>query len=80
MIREMEDKHQWEFIFMGANQDAIHQAGMLGIGASRSLTFQANQQSSKEIFHDLDDALKLHLRGEKIEFSELHRKKHQKKK
>ena len=50
MIKKQTDDYSWEFVFLGANQDAI-QAGMsLGIQAGNSLTFGHNAQGVKCAF------------------------------
>jgi len=41
MIIEKKEKG-WEFVFLGANQDAIKEAQKIGIGADSSLTFSTN--------------------------------------
>lgn len=42
MIREQRDKYSWQFIFLGANQDAIATAAQLGVAAGQAMTFAAN--------------------------------------
>lgn len=44
MIRHEQDKYGWEFLFLGANMDAVSEAGSLGISADRSVTFQNDSQ------------------------------------
>ncbi len=44
MIRHEQDKYGWEFLFLGANMDAVAEAGSLGISADRSVTFQNDSQ------------------------------------
>lgn len=39
MIRRQEEKYGWEFIFLGANIDAVEAAGRIGIRASRAARF-----------------------------------------
>ena len=41
-IEHQKRKYGWEFIFMGANMDAISEAGRLGINADRAMNFQAD--------------------------------------
>lgn len=41
LIREQTDKYSWEFIFLGANQDAIMSAREMGIGAGNALNTKA---------------------------------------
>lgn len=39
LLREMKDKHGWEFLFLGANMDAVKEAARIGISANRSVTY-----------------------------------------
>jgi hypothetical protein len=54
-IRKMETKHNWEFVFLGANQDAIEEASFMGISRSRAMTFKANGKGVKMMFHALSE-------------------------
>jgi len=45
----------WEFVFLGANQDAIAEAGRLGIHADSSLTFSTSE--TKVAFESLGSAI-----------------------
>jgi len=47
----------WEFIFLGANQDAIQEASKLGIGADASLTFSTHEGCTNSAFNCLSDAI-----------------------
>lgn len=46
-IKDHTDKSGWAFIFMGTNQDAIQEAGKLGIGASNTLTYSNSGKGAK---------------------------------
>jgi len=39
LIESQQKELKWEFIFLGANMDAVSEAGKLGISADRSATF-----------------------------------------
>ena len=41
-ISNLEKKHNWQFVFLGANQDAIAEASFMGIPKSRAMTFSAD--------------------------------------
>lgn len=41
-IRHQRDVYKWEFLFLGANQDAIATAAQLHIGAANAATYQAD--------------------------------------
>ena len=48
MIRKREEKDQWNFVFIGANQDAIHEAHSFGISGDKALTFSADSNGIKD--------------------------------
>jgi len=56
-IREMIDhqtgKYNWEFVFVGANQDAILSGNKLGIDSSRSLCYIANCIGTRRLYDSL---------------------------
>ena len=50
MIKHQREKYAWEFIFLGANQDAIHAGSVIGIPASNAATFVAEPGGASEAF------------------------------
>lgn len=42
MIKHQTDMYNWNFIFLGANQDAINAANQIGIKSGNAMTFCAN--------------------------------------
>ena len=44
MIEKEKETYGWEFLFLGANIDAVAEAGRMGIHADRSVTFQNDSQ------------------------------------
>ena len=44
MVEHEKKRYGWEFLFLGANMDAVAEAGSFGIGADRSVTFQNDSQ------------------------------------
>ncbi len=44
MIKHEKEKYGWEFLFLGANIDAVATAGHIGIGADRAVTFRNDSQ------------------------------------
>lgn len=42
MIERQKEKYNWEFIFLGANIDAVDEAARFGISASRAATYEAD--------------------------------------
>ncbi len=54
MIRKRTKKDGWEFLFLGANQDAIATAAKINIGAHNAATFEASDSgvySSQRAFN-----------------------------
>lgn len=52
-ISKMEKKHGWDFIFLGANQDAIAEAGRLGVKPQKAMNFAPDSMGTQAIFEDL---------------------------
>ena len=57
MIEHQKEKHCWEFLFLGANMDAISVAGRFGISASRAATFRNDRKGTKVNYKVMDDAV-----------------------
>lgn len=43
MINHQRDVYKWEFVFLGANQDAIAEASKYGIGHAHAITYQSTR-------------------------------------
>jgi Mg-chelatase subunit ChlD len=56
MIKERTDQG-WAFLFLAANQDAIVEGGLIGIGAAQSLNFMATAAGVHEGTQSLSDAV-----------------------
>ena len=50
MIKHQTDKYNWQFLFLGANMDAILSGGQIGISAGKSVTFNTNKASMDMLF------------------------------
>lgn len=46
MIERQKEKYGWEFLFLGANMDAISAAGDIGIAPDRSATYRADEKGT----------------------------------
>lgn len=53
MITLQRNSYNWEFIFIGANQDAIATAKSYGIASNHALTFTANAVGSQHVYTSL---------------------------
>lgn len=55
-IQHQKDKYNWEFIFLGANIDAVETAGKFGIPAERAQNFHSDQQGVEISYQVLSEA------------------------
>ena len=46
MVERQKEKYGWEFLFLGANIDAIEVAGRLGIGADRAINYECDREGT----------------------------------
>lgn len=53
MITHQRDKYNWEFIFLGANQDSIAAAQDIGISVTNAVTFDASGVGTKGLMRGL---------------------------
>ncbi len=47
MIERQKEKYGWEFLFLGANIDAVSTAASFGINADRAVTYQADREGTR---------------------------------
>ena len=47
MIRRQKENYGWEFLFLGANIDAVETAGRLGIAPSRAVNYHCDSQGTR---------------------------------
>lgn len=57
MIERQKKKYGWEFLFLGANIDAVETAGNLGIHADRAVTYRADGVGTRKNFNALCSAV-----------------------
>lgn len=57
MIRKEKDRYGWEFLFLGANMDAVAEAEKFGIAADRSVTFENDSQGIATNYEVVGDTL-----------------------
>lgn len=53
MINHQRDNYKWEFVFIGANQDAITAGASLGVAAANSYAYTANAGGAKRLFDNV---------------------------
>ncbi len=47
MVQRQKEKYGWEFLFLGANIDAVETARHFGIGADRAVTYRSDSQGTQ---------------------------------
>ncbi len=62
MIEHQKRKYNWEFIFMGANMDAIEMASQFGIGADRAVNFHSDKKGTQLNYESMSKVVS-HLRS-----------------
>jgi uncharacterized protein YegL len=55
-IEHQKKKYGWEFIFIGANMDAVKEAGKLGIAANRAQNYNANSAGTATAYSSITAA------------------------
>jgi hypothetical protein len=53
MIARQREVYAWEFVFLGANQDAIATAATMGIAAGSAITYAASPEGASRVFESL---------------------------
>ncbi|MCQ2491643.1 MAG: VWA domain-containing protein [Lachnospiraceae bacterium] len=57
MVRRQQEKYGWEFLFLGANMDAIHAANSFGIKAERAVTYECDSEGTALNYDVLSDTI-----------------------
>ena len=57
MIERQKEKYGWEFLFLGANIDAVETAGQIGISADRAANFHSDRRGTALNYEVLADAV-----------------------
>jgi hypothetical protein len=60
-ISYLDKMMNWEFVYLGANQDAIGEAANFGIARDKAMTFMADSDGAMNMFHSLSANLKSSL-------------------
>ena len=62
MVERQKARYGWEFLFLGANMDAVEVAGRVGIGADRAATYRCDEEGTALNFEVISDAVR-HVRA-----------------
>jgi uncharacterized protein YegL len=57
MVEQQKARYGWEFLFFGANMDAIAVAGNIGIHADRAVTYQCDEEGTALNYEVLGEAI-----------------------
>ena len=57
MIERQKEKYGWEFLFLGANIDAVETASHFGIGADRAVNYNCDSEGTALNYEVLDEAI-----------------------
>lgn len=66
---EDKKKEGWEFLFLGANIDAIKEAGSIGIQRDRAVNFEASSQGTRHSFNVVCKAFSMAREDKDIDIS-----------
>jgi uncharacterized protein YegL len=56
-VEHEKEKYGWEFLFLGANIDAVGTASRFGIGADRAVNYRADSQGTQVIYDTVADTV-----------------------
>jgi hypothetical protein len=74
MIAHQRDAYKWQFTFIGANQDAITEAGRIGIPQFAALNYSGGPIGTRNAFRGLSNKVSdVGVRGMSISYSEAER-------
>ena len=57
MIERQKEKYGWEFLFIGANIDAVETAARYGISMDRAVNYNADEKGTRVLYEAVADAV-----------------------
>ncbi len=63
MIERQKEKYGWEFLFIGANIDAVQTAAHFGIDSDRAVNYRADSQGTQVLYETLSETV-CHMRSD----------------
>lgn len=57
MIERQKEKYGWEFLFIGANIDAVETAARYGIGRDRAVNYNADKKGTRLVYDAVEKAV-----------------------
>lgn len=67
MIETSKQKYDWEFLFIGANLDAVKEGARLGITPDRAVNYHADRKGSKVVYNSVNEAMSNVRKGKKLD-------------
>ena len=67
MIERQKERYHWEFMFLGANIDAVKEAGRFGISASRAVRYEHDSVGTKLNYAVVSDVVGCARRAASVE-------------
>jgi hypothetical protein len=58
MITHQQEKYSWQFVYLGANQDAFAEAGELGISGLNTVDYTASSIGTQSVYRGVSDLAK----------------------
>ena len=66
MIRQQKEKYGWEFLFIGANIDAVETAARFGIQKERAVNYHADPKGTKVLYDSIAAPISAVRAGRKV--------------
>lgn len=63
MVEHQQQKYSWQFVFLGANMDAVSEAGKLGISAKYAANFAPSRRGVSQMYRMALDDVMCSVRG-----------------
>ena len=57
MILDVQEKYNWEFLFLGANIDAVGEAAKFGINQDRAVRFHSDKEGTAKNYEAINEAM-----------------------
>ena len=58
MIERQKEKYSWEFLFIGANIDAVETAAQYGIDSDRAVNYHADEKGTKILYATVSETIR----------------------
>lgn len=76
MIRHQKDTYKWQFVFLGANQDAIASARAIGIAGAQAINYAASPAGTAGVYGALGQQIRAsRVTGQSVSWSSTDRRK-----